>query len=156
MITREFGLIGYPLSHSFSQKFFTEKFEREGIDDAIFSAFSIPSINDLAGVLNDHPLLKGFAITIPYKREVIPFLDHVSAEVIKMNACNCVHIKDGKLLGDSYIRKAGVSMNEAGENIGCPASEEEVAAFINLLKKTSKLTEEESKAITKRFKQNKV
>ena len=64
--------------------------------------------------------------------------------------------KDGKLLGDSYIRKAGVSMNEAGENIGCPASEEEVAAFINLLKKTSKLTEEESKAITKRFKQNKV
>jgi thiol-disulfide isomerase/thioredoxin len=64
--------------------------------------------------------------------------------------------KDGKLLGDSYIRKAGVSMDEAGENIGCPASEEEVAAFINLLKKTSRITEEESKAITKRFKQNKV
>jgi thioredoxin-related protein len=64
--------------------------------------------------------------------------------------------KDGKLLGDSYIRKAGVFINEAGENIGCPASEEEVAAFINLLKKTSKITEEESKSITKRFKQNKV
>jgi thiol-disulfide isomerase/thioredoxin len=64
--------------------------------------------------------------------------------------------KDGELLGDSYIRKAGVSMNEAGENIGCPASEEEVAAFIALLKKTSKITEAESIIITKRFKQNKV
>ncbi len=64
--------------------------------------------------------------------------------------------KGGKLLGDSFMRKAGVSMDEAGENIGCPASEEEVAAFIALLKKTSKITEEESIILTKRFKQNKV
>jgi thiol-disulfide isomerase/thioredoxin len=64
--------------------------------------------------------------------------------------------EDGKLLGDSYIRKAGISMDEAGENIGCPASDEEVAAFIALLKKTSKLSKEESIIIAKRFKQNKV
>jgi len=63
--------------------------------------------------------------------------------------------KDGKLLGDSYIRKAGVSRDEAGENIGCPASEEEVAAFINLLKSTSALKQKELNVIAKRFKENK-
>lgn len=99
MITREFGLIGYPLSHSFSQKYFTAKFEKEGINDAVFHAFSIPSINDLHDVLSNHPLLKGFAITIPYKREVIPFLHKASVEVVKMNACNCVQIKNGRLFG---------------------------------------------------------
>lgn len=99
MITREFGLIGYPLSHSFSQKYFTGKFEREGITDAVFHAFSIPSINDLNDVLQKHPLLKGFAITIPYKREVIPFLTEISPEVKQMNACNCVQIRNGKLIG---------------------------------------------------------
>ena len=95
VITREFGLIGYPLSHSFSQKYFTSKFEKEGIDDAVFHAFSIPSINDLLEVLRNHQLLKGFAITIPYKREVIPFLHYTSTEVKKMKACNCVQIKTG-------------------------------------------------------------
>ena len=94
---REFGLIGYPLSHSFSQKYFTEKFDREDIHDAVFHAFSIPSINDLKDVLKKYSLLKGFAITIPYKREVIPFLSWASPEVNEMNACNCVRIKDGNL-----------------------------------------------------------
>jgi len=96
---REYGLIGYPLSHSFSQKYFTQKFEVEGIADAVFHAFAIPSINDLSQTLKAHPLLKGFAITIPYKRSVINFLDEASDAVKKMDACNCVKIKDGKLYG---------------------------------------------------------
>jgi len=96
---REYGLIGYPLSHSFSQKYFTEKFQREGISDAVFYAFSIPSINDLPQLLQEHPLLKGFSITIPYKRSVIEYLDNASAAVEEMNACNCVKIKDNKLYG---------------------------------------------------------
>lgn len=95
---KEYGLIGYPLSHSFSQKYFTEKFEREGID-AVFHAFSIPSIDDLHEVLKAHPLLQGFAITIPYKRAVIKFLDNASNAVQQMNACNCVKIRQGKLYG---------------------------------------------------------
>ena len=95
---KEYGLIGYPLSHSFSQKYFTEKFEKEGID-AVFHAFSIPSIDNLHEVLNAHPLLQGFAITIPYKRAVIKFLDNASNAVQKMNACNCVKIREGKLYG---------------------------------------------------------
>lgn len=96
---REYGLIGYPLSHSFSQKYFTEKFAKEGIADAVFHAFSIPVIDDLNDVLQRHPNLKGFAITIPYKRTVLPFLTEVSAEVKQMEACNCVKIEDGKLAG---------------------------------------------------------
>lgn len=96
---QEYGLIGYPLTHSFSQRYFTEKFEREHITDALFYAFSIPSITDLPGIIKNHPLLKGFAITIPYKRAVIDYLDWVSPEVQQMNACNCVKIKSGKLSG---------------------------------------------------------
>ena len=95
---KEYGLIGYPLSHSFSQKYFTEKFEKEGID-AVFHAFSIPSIDELQEILKTHPLLEGFAITIPYKRAVIKFLNNASKAVQQMNACNCVRIREGKLFG---------------------------------------------------------
>jgi shikimate dehydrogenase len=87
------------LSHSFSQKYFTEKFLREGISDAVFYAFSIPAINDLPKLLEDHPLLKGFSITIPYKRSVLEYLDDASTAVTEMHACNCVKIKDVKLYG---------------------------------------------------------
>ncbi len=92
---REYGLIGYPLSHSFSQKYFTEKFQNESIEDAIFHAFSIPSIEGLEDVLKEHPSLKGFAITIPYKKTIIPFLAEQSNAVKQTGACNCVKI-DGK------------------------------------------------------------
>ena len=98
---REYGLIGYPLSHSFSQKYFTQKFEKEGIADAVFHAFPIPSIEDLPQLLKDHPLLKGFCITIPYKRSVMQYLDEASDAVKQMDACNCVKIREGKLYGDN-------------------------------------------------------
>lgn len=62
---------------------------------------------------------------------------------------------DQKLLADSYMRKPGVSKEEAGDNIGCPASEDEVAAFITILQQTTKLTEEELAVIAARFKKNK-
>jgi len=96
---REYGLIGYPLSHSFSQKYFTEKFVKEGIDDAVFHAFSIPTINELDGVLQQHPGLQGFAITIPYKRAVINYLAECSNAVTETGACNCVKIDGAALKG---------------------------------------------------------
>jgi len=96
---REYGLIGFPLSHSFSQKYFTEKFVKEGIDDAVFHAFSIPAITDLAGILQQHPALKGFAITIPYKRAVINYLTNISSAVRETDACNCVKIEGDKISG---------------------------------------------------------
>ena len=87
---RQYGLIGFPLTHSFSQKYFNEKFHRDGIHDAVFHAFPIPTIDYLTHLIEEHPLLKGFAITIPYKREVMRFLDTKTEAVEKMQACNCV------------------------------------------------------------------
>jgi thioredoxin-related protein len=63
--------------------------------------------------------------------------------------------KNGNLLADSYMRKPGVPLNVAGENIGCPASEAEVAAFIQMLKKSSRITDSELAIIATRFKKNK-
>lgn len=99
MIVREYGLIGYPLSHSFSQKYFTEKFQNDGIHDAIFHTFPIPSIDYLPHLIEEHPLLKGFGVTIPYKREVLQYLYNKTNAVEKMYACNCVCIRHGKLYG---------------------------------------------------------
>jgi len=67
-----FGLIGYPLSHSFSQKFFAEKFEKEGIKDCRYLNFPIASIEELHAVINENPRLEGINVTIPYKEQVIP------------------------------------------------------------------------------------
>lgn len=92
-----YGLLGYPLSHSFSKKYFDEKFVSENID-ATFQNFSLENISLLKNVLQQKEL-KGFAITIPYKREVISFLHESTEAVKKMNACNCVKIKNGKLFG---------------------------------------------------------
>ena len=71
---RLFGLIGYPLSHSFSKKYFTEKFEQEGLTDCRYELFPIATINELPGILIKHPELEGLNVTVPYKRQVIPFL----------------------------------------------------------------------------------
>jgi shikimate dehydrogenase len=93
-----YGLIGYPLSHSFSKKYFTEKFEKENIAGCSYELFSIESIGRLREeVLNPHPELCGLNVTIPYKKDVIPFLDDVSA--LPLQACNCIKIFHGQLKG---------------------------------------------------------
>ena len=95
---RLFGLIGFPLSHSFSKKYFTEKFEREGLNDCRYENFAIPSIDDLKKILSN-PELEGLNVTIPYKEKVIPFLFQASPVVKKIKACNCIRIKNGRLYG---------------------------------------------------------
>jgi shikimate dehydrogenase len=72
-----FGLIGYPLSHSFSKKYFDEKFEKEKISDVAFKLFSIENISLLHEIVAQQDL-QGFAVTIPYKRNVISFLHESS------------------------------------------------------------------------------
>jgi shikimate dehydrogenase len=96
---RRFGLIGYPLGHSFSQPFFTEKFKREGIADCVYQNFPIPEIAVLKQVLADHPDLAGLNVTIPYKEQVIPFLHHMEPVVKAIGACNCIRIENGELTG---------------------------------------------------------
>ena len=95
---RHYGLIGYPLSHSFSQRYFTEKFDREGITGCSYTNFSISSIDELPKVLAD-PELCGLNVTIPYKQQVIPFLDVLSPVVEAIGACNCIRIEDGVRTG---------------------------------------------------------
>jgi len=96
---RQFGLIGYPLSHSFSQKFFTEKFLQENIVHAQYDNFPITSIQSFAALWTEHPNLEGLNVTIPYKKEVIPFLQHSSPVVQAIKACNCIHKFNNELYG---------------------------------------------------------
>ncbi len=95
---RLFGLIGYPLSHSFSKKYFTEKFIAEGINDCRYELFPIDSIHQLIDVVKKHPELQGLNITVPYKQEVLSYLSHSHIpEALK--ACNCIKIESDKLIG---------------------------------------------------------
>ena len=95
---KRYGLIGYPLSHSFSQRYFTEKFDREGIRDCSYSNFPLSSIDELPGVLADAELC-GLNVTIPYKQQVMSFLDVLSPVVAAIGACNCIKIAGGVRTG---------------------------------------------------------
>ncbi len=96
---RKFGLIGYPLSHSFSKKYFTNKFEKEGIKDAQYELFPIDSIDKLPKLLAENPDLVGINVTIPYKEKVIPFLDALDPKAESIGAVNTIKLVDGKLIG---------------------------------------------------------
>jgi len=95
---RKFGLIGYPLTHSFSKKYFTEKFQREGITDCVYENFPIPSIEELGKILSGTPGLEGLNVTIPYKQQVIAWLDH-HKDTLPIPACNCIRIRNGETTG---------------------------------------------------------
>ena len=84
-----YGLIGYPLGHSFSRKFFTEKFEQEDID-AQYLNFEIPSIEEFPNIIASHPELRGLNVTIPYKQQVMQYLDEISPEAKAIGAVNVV------------------------------------------------------------------
>lgn len=77
----KYGLIGYPLGHSFSKNFFNEKFEDEDID-AQYLNFELPNIESLPEVIDMNPELKGLNVTIPYKEKVISYLDYISPEAM--------------------------------------------------------------------------
>lgn len=94
----KYGLIGFPLGHSFSIGYFNEKFQNEGIDAEYFN-FEIPTIDDFPAVLESAPELKGLNVTIPYKEKVIDFLDAVSPEARAIGAVNVIRVsrRGGKL-----------------------------------------------------------
>ena len=102
---KRYGLIGYPLGHSFSQRYFTEKFEREGIAGCTYENFPIESIDRLDEVLERHPDLCGFNVTIPYKERIIPRLRSMAEEARKIGAVNCIRVTPEGLVGhntDAY------------------------------------------------------
>lgn len=88
-----FGLIGFPLTHSFSKGFFTEKFEREGNKDQyIYENFPLSQIGELPALLEKHPHLRGLNVTIPYKESVIPYLDSLDSTAAAVGAVNTIKI----------------------------------------------------------------
>lgn len=88
---QKYGLIGYPLRHSFSIGFFNEKFTAENID-AEYVNFEIPRIQDFMEVIEENPNLCGLNVTIPYKEQVIPYLDELDKDTAKIGAVNVIKI----------------------------------------------------------------
>ncbi|MBR7115263.1 MAG: shikimate dehydrogenase [Alistipes sp.] len=98
---RRFGLIGRTLGHSFSARYFADKFQREGLADTHrYDLFELPEIECVKELIATTEGLVGFNVTIPYKQQIIPYLDSLSAEARNIGAVNCVKIEsDGRLTG---------------------------------------------------------
>lgn len=95
----QYGLIGYPLGHSFSRRFFNEEFFPEHGIEAEYLNFEIPEADGLLEVVRTHPLLRGLNCTIPHKQAIIPLLDEISPEAREIGAVNVIRIRDGRLKG---------------------------------------------------------
>ena len=98
-----YGLIGYPLGHSFSKGYFTRFFEEEQIG-AEYKNFELPEISELTQVLSEETTLRGFNVTIPYKQQVMTFLDEVDPAAIAIGAVNVVKVTrhEGRLYLKGY------------------------------------------------------
>lgn len=96
---RNFGLIGYPLSHSFSKRYFGEKFKREGIGDCIYENYPLADIADFRELVRALPALEGLNVTIPYKQAVIPLIDGLDPAASEIGAVNTIRFHAGKATG---------------------------------------------------------
>lgn len=96
---RKFGLIGKNISYSFSQNYFTTKFSSEGILDASYQNFDIPTIEAVSEILNN-PEIIGLNVTIPYKESILPYLDGLDKNAKQIGAVNTIkRTKNGLLIG---------------------------------------------------------
>ncbi len=96
---RKFGLIGKTLKHSFSKKYFTEKFEKEGIADTSYELFELEAIDEFPELLATHPELVGLNVTLPYKEPVMQFLTELDQSAKLVGAVNVIKINQGMLTG---------------------------------------------------------
>lgn len=94
-----YGLIGRTLGHSFSQKYFSEKFQNEHIEGCVYQNFELKDLDKEIPSLKNQPGNCGLNVTIPYKKDIISFLDDLTDDCRQMNACNCIKIHDGKWTG---------------------------------------------------------
>lgn len=93
-----YGLIGFPLEHSFSPDYFKKKFAAEGIG-AEYKLFPISNIQQYRQLLEEYPAVKGLNVTIPYKEEVIQYIDNIDTDAEQVKAVNCIHFSEGKSVG---------------------------------------------------------
>lgn len=92
---KRYGLIGYPLTHSFSEKYFTQKFKDLHIKDCSYQLFPLEDIDHIYD-LYIQPDIVGFNVTIPYKESVLNYIEYVSEDIKKIGACNCVKISNSE------------------------------------------------------------
>ena len=90
-----YGLIGFPLGHSFSQQYFNNKFKTENIIESVFDLFPITEISKFHSLISEHKDLKGVSVTIPYKETVINLLTDVDEAASEIGAVNCIKISSG-------------------------------------------------------------
>ncbi|MFZ1687391.1 MAG: shikimate dehydrogenase [Flavobacteriales bacterium] len=93
-----YGLIGHPVSHSFSQRYFTDMFQRDGID-ARYDLHDLPDLSAFPRLIADVPRLRGLNVTIPHKQAVIPLLHALDSTARTVGAVNTISIRDGALTG---------------------------------------------------------
>ncbi len=96
---QQYGLIGKPLTHSFSPRYFAQKFERENIGNAQYDLFPLPQIEHFPALVAQRPDLAGLNVTIPYKEAVMPYLDALSEEAQAVGAVNTITFEEGRLVG---------------------------------------------------------
>lgn len=94
-----YALIGYPLSHSFSKRYFSNKFEKEGIANARYELFELQDIQGLPELLKQHPKLAGMNVTIPHKQQVMRYLDELDASAKQVGAVNTIKFAGDKRIG---------------------------------------------------------
>jgi shikimate dehydrogenase len=105
---KQYGLIGYPLSHSFSKKYFTEKFKNENITDAAYELYPLENVKDLQDLLDKYPNISGLNVTIPHKVAVLPFLDWIEHDARKAGAVNCICVIAESPLQAAFTGEVGV------------------------------------------------
>ncbi len=93
------GLIGYPLVHSFSKKYFNDKFDNENIKNVSYQNYELKNINELKSLIKRNSDLRGLNVTIPYKEKVIKYLDKIDEKYLNIGAVNVIKIIDNKLFG---------------------------------------------------------
>ena len=96
---KAYGLIGYPLTHSFSEKYFAQKFAAEDITDCTYKLYELPDIQGFPALIKSIPNLHGLNVTVPHKEKVIPFLDAVETQAKKIGAVNVIKFQNGKTTG---------------------------------------------------------
>ena len=89
---KKYGLIGYPLTHSFSKKYFTEKFEKEELDNYPYDLYPLPNLSDLPELIKGIPELCGLNVTVPHKIGVMYYLDKIDPAAKEIDAVNCIKI----------------------------------------------------------------
>lgn len=123
---RKLGLIGYPLSHSFSKEYFTQKFVKEHISDCLYNNYPIEDIGMLSDLINSEPELVGLNVTIPYKRAVIRFLNEIDRDAEEIGAVNTI-----------FIQRTGNTSKLKGYNTDVFGFERPLLKVLNPIHKTA-------------------